>query len=940
MKPRILSTARLSFPLASAIASLLAITCAPAATLNWDGTSSTADADGGNGTWNTSNTTVGLYNSAAAITVNGGGSVTYRPINAGPTFSETIGAVTVNSGQMSFITGTVSSGSATIVMPSITRSTSTSALVFADASGNPITANINRIQVTGSGTTAGWTSGANSNPIIGAWATTGTKTTGVADYAVYNSNNVFFANTIAAAETNWADDTKQYTLANASGTIADGRLTATRSITALRNTTVAAAATTTNGGAAALDYYTLVGNTFANGDAVSVTGTGGTLGGVPYYVVNVGAKGANTFQISTTPNIVTPTLVDLQNTTAGQIAGGVTLSAGNNLGTTGILNSSATSMVIGGSGGAVTLPTTSTGNLFVTAAGAAITVTAPVTDNGAGVLTLVKSGANALTLSGNNTFTGGIVVNAGAVTLSGTNTFATGASGADDISGGSLTYSTLASWGGTGRNVTFNGTGTLTSSVDGYTGGTLTVNSGANALIAPGTTSFATTTGSGNLIFNTGSSKTLNLGNASGFTGTLQARLNNNANYATTTAIQFSSIGDTAGSALQFVGGTSDSTQAMAIALAGDVGPLTFDNRQIQILDRLTSTWEIRANILANNNAAAANKWVINTDLSYTGGRANTGAQSGRIFILSGSNTGDNAFNGVISNGSNTNGLNLSKAGTGKWIVAGANTYTGATTVTAGTLALGASNALGNTAVSIGAATLDAATFTNSVGALNATAAATIHLGGGTLAFAASNGIIWAGTLNLTGTFVSGFSLRFGTTDGGLTSTQLGKITATGFSNFALDASGYLTATVIEGYALWTTGPFLGTLTDPNPAHDFDGGGLSTGIEWATGGDPTHPADDAAKAPTIDNTSDPDYFIFTYRRTTAANTDPNTTIKVEYGSNLSGWTPAVDNGTDIIITPTIDGGGTGVDLVQVKIKRIVAVGGKLFVRLNVVVTTP
>jgi hypothetical protein len=136
-------------------------------------------------------------------------------------------------------------------------------------------------------------------------------------------------------------------------------------------------------------------------------------------------------------------------------------------------------------------------------------------------------------------------------------------------------------------------------------------------------------------------------------------------------------------------------------------------------------------------------------------------------------------------------------------------------------------------------------------------------------------------------------------------------------------------------YGTWAGGPFLGTLTDPSAALDFDGGGLSTGVEWVVGGDPTNGSDDAAKAPTFDNTADVDYFIYTYNRTDAANTDADTTIKVQYGSDLSGWTPALHDGTNIIITPT-DNGAT--DSVQVKIKRTLALGGKLFARLNVVVT--
>jgi hypothetical protein len=81
----------------------------------------------------------------------------------------------------------------------------------------------------------------------------------------------------------------------------------------------------------------------------------------------------------------------------------------------------------------------------------------------------------------------------------------------------------------------------------------------------------------------------------------------------------------------------------------------------------------------------------------------------------------------------------------------------------------------------------------------------------------------------------------------------------------------------------------------------------------------------------LDNTN-ATYFIFTYNRKDDANTDPNTTIKVEYCSDLTGWTTAVHDGTNIIITPTDNG---AIDSVQVKIIRTLAVGNKLFARLNV-----
>ncbi len=89
---------------------------------------------------------------------------------------------------------------------------------------------------------------------------------------------------------------------------------------------------------------------------------------------------------------------------------------------------------------------------------------------------------------------------------------------------------------------------------------------------------------------------------------------------------------------------------------------------------------------------------------------------------------------------------------------------------------------------------------------------------------------------------------------------------------------------------------------------------------------------------TFDNTTDPTYFIFTYRRTNAANTDSITTIAMEYGGTLGSWTTATA-GPNNIITVGDDFYGVspaGIDKVEVKINRSLAVDGKLFGRLNVV----
>ncbi len=192
-------------------------------------------------------------------------------------------------------------------------------------------------------------------------------------------------------------------------------------------------------------------------------------------------------------------------------------------------------------------------------------------------------------------------------------------------------------------------------------------------------------------------------------------------------------------------------------------------------------------------------------------------------------------YSGIISNGAV--GMTLTKTGLGTQILSGPNTYTGATFISAGTLALGANAVLPATAVSIGDATLDAATFTDTAGTLDLTGPATINLGtGAALSFANSSAIDWTGdTLSLTGTLVLGGpngSLRFGTTSSGLTDEQLLQITAPNFTGFDLDANGYLIATVVTSYSTWQS--TNGTTQSYSQDHDNDG--VPNGIEHFLGG--------------------------------------------------------------------------------------------------------
>jgi hypothetical protein len=119
-----------------------------------------------------------------------------------------------------------------------------------------------------------------------------------------------------------------------------------------------------------------------------------------------------------------------------------------------------------------------------------------------------------------------------------------------------------------------------------------------------------------------------------------------------------------------------------------------------------------------------------------------------------------------------------------------------------------------------------------------------------------------------------------------------------------------LNAVVTDPYTAWSGGAAFGA--------DSNGDGVPNGIAWALGAANVSSQANAL-LPFLDSTTEPDFLIFTYRRKDEAFNDANTTIKMEYGSDLIGWTEAVA-GANIIMTPTNDI-QPGIDSVQVKILK-------------------
>ena len=135
-----------------------------------------------------------------------------------------------------------------------------------------------------------------------------------------------------------------------------------------------------------------------------------------------------------------------------------------------------------------------------------------------------------------------------------------------------------------------------------------------------------------------------------------------------------------------------------------------------------------------------------------------------------------------------------------------------------------------------------------------------------------------------------------------------------------------ISITVLTPFEAWAGG------SGSSPGDDSNTDGIPDGMAWVLGA--ADPSSDASTLkPVSDSTSDPDYYIITYRRSDEAHNDARTSIDVVYGNDLTTWNPAVHDGADIIISETDDHYGPGVDRVKVRIDWDLATENRLFVRL-------
>ncbi|MCX6878880.1 MAG: autotransporter-associated beta strand repeat-containing protein [Verrucomicrobia bacterium] len=308
-----------------------------------------------------------------------------------------------------------------------------------------------------------------------------------------------------------------------------------------------------------------------------------------------------------------------------------------NVAVTGTLDLYGYSLSINGLSGAGTVTSGAAGVMTLSAGGNNQTSTfSGMIQDGSGTLGLTKTGTGTLTLSGNNTFTGGVTINGGilqlanAGALNSTNpnslTFGPGAAMGTklQLNGNSVTVSSLATNATPGTVIVENANAAAV---------TLTINQAGNTTFA-GVLQNQAGGGGGVLSLTKSGAGSLTLAGTNTYTGT--------------TTIS---------------GGT--------LALAGG-----------------TAVLDTGAVVLTNTAGATLLLSASETIGSLAGGGASGGNVNLQSYVLTsgGANT-DTIYSGVISGTGS-----LVKTGSGTLTLAASNTYSGNTTVSGGTLKFGANN--------------------------------------------------------------------------------------------------------------------------------------------------------------------------------------------------------------------------------------------------------
>jgi autotransporter-associated beta strand protein len=756
MNPRFTSTARLSFPLATAVAAMLAASSASAENLYWDTNGTIAGSGAATGTWGidvfwstdvdgllaTANTaTIGVDDLffSAGTTGTGGivtvdGSQTARRL----TFEE--GAITLSGGTLITLAGggglSVDAGAGDAIVS--TALTLNGNNTFNVGTGRTLTLDTGAftrgthatLNVQGAGsvtsTKSGLAVGGMVNGIIGPWASFGSG--GSTQYATFSGNNIVgLTGTTAATAADVTDTggTFNYDVA-AVGTLGTGA-----SINTLRYTgaagTIAGGLTTKgimNAGSGALTFSgavtsganttELVVNT-ANADitfngvftgAINKTGSGTmTLGSAAH---SIGAWTVNEGILVLSHSATTDSLPGGTVNSGGtvRLSGGngrvnnsgiFTINAGGTFDINGVTD------LVGGMVGAGSIINSSATNASVhtNPGGATRTFTGVVGGGGGGLLGFILNGNGTQILSGLNTYAGVTDIRNGSLSI---NSIKSVNGGASAIGAPTTTANgTIAMGNGTSTGtLVYTGAAAETNRVinlNGTAGGATLTQSATSGLLK--FTSAFTATGIG--------SKTLTLNGSTAGTGEIAGAIVNNSTTGTTVS-------------------TAASTASTSLVL-GSVDGLTV------------------------GNAISGTGIPGGTTISAINTSTRTVTLSAAATVASGT---------AITSAGLVNQTSLTKSGTGTWVLSGNNTYTGATTINGGAVILSEGGRLGGGNYSRAVSIAPGATLTVQQTGGAQTLSGPITGGGGVVLNGLGTGLILSGTgssygsLTLTSNVVAG----------------------------------------------------------------------------------------------------------------------------------------------------------------------------------------
>jgi autotransporter-associated beta strand protein len=337
------------------------------------------------------------------------------------------------------------------------------------------------------------------------------------------------------------------------------------------------------------------------------------------------------------------------------------------------------------------------------------TVTANITGTGG----LVKSGQGILTLSGNNTYTGGTVINTGTLSVTGNVSGTEGVSiksGTLAVQAGGLlltgTGGSLSVGDASGDNGTLQISGGSLASATANIGNAFRSNGTANMSAGIWTTQSRLSVGfGGNGVLNLSGGFVSNdegfVGNQDGSTGVV------NMSNGTWTNNSFLDIGGSGTGTLNLSGGSiTASTGSIAkytnsTGIANITGGSWFNNNSFSVGDMGTGTLNLYGGILS-----------VGTNGTGTVNLAKTAGSSGTMNWGNGNSVGSLLAGGITGGGGSavvnlnftgnstigavlSGGLSLNQIGTGISILTANNTHNGGTTVSSGTLWTKNSQALG-----------------------------------------------------------------------------------------------------------------------------------------------------------------------------------------------------------------------------------------------------